>query len=74
MLNWNDRKRKNSPLTSIVFFPHTKEVDRARQLFGYPYSSKYLLLNTEKKIHTGLEQIEGEHIIIYILFIFELFF
>jgi len=34
-----------------IIFVHTMEVNAAHQLFGYPYSSKYLLLRS-----TGLKQ------------------
>jgi len=44
----------------IDFF-HTMEVNGAYQLFGYRQSSKHHLFALQKrKIHTGLEQLEGE--------------
>ncbi len=52
-----------APLTSIVvFFFTTMEVNGAPKQPGYKPSSKYLPLYSEenKKIHTGLELLEGE--------------
>ncbi len=39
---------------------NTMEVNGHRQLFGYQYTSKYLLLCSTEETHSGLEQLEGE--------------
>jgi len=39
----------------------TREVNEAHKLFGYPHSSKYLLLCPAEEIHSGFEQLEGEY-------------
>jgi len=60
-----------------TFIFHTMEVNGAHQLFGYPYSSKYLLLclaEQKKEIHTGLEHLEGEQMMTEFSFLGELSF
>ncbi len=52
-----------APLTSIVFFFPTMEVNGAPKQPVYSLSSKYLPLfcvRQNKEIHTGLELLEGE--------------
>jgi len=44
------------PLTSIVSIPpYTTEVNGVHQLFGYPYSSKYLRLCSSEDIYTRFD-------------------
>ncbi len=47
-----------STVTSIVFFFSTIKVNVDQQLFGYPHSSKYLILGSAQEINRGL----GQHV------------
>ncbi len=50
-----------APLTSILYFFSTMEVNGAPKQPGYKLSSKYLLcVQQNKDIHTGLKLLEGE--------------
>ncbi len=45
-----ETKQLTVALTSILFFFYSMEANGYRQLFGYPHSSKNLVLNRRKRL------------------------